>query len=133
MFLSVIGAFGLLLGGFQGIFPVATSTGGSVTAVPTVAGVLILVGICYLNVRLIYANVARSSGNAALLRSALRYRWRPLLLIGIALLMLIAVPVLNLLVPALMCTSVLHLAYRDNIGRLAVSAEVTGMSWQQTP
>lgn len=87
--------------------------------IPTVAAILILAGICYLNVRLIYANVARSSSNRALLVSNLRCRWRPLLLIGIALLLLIAVPILNLLVPALMCTSVLHLAYRDNIARLA--------------
>jgi hypothetical protein len=208
LFLSFIGTFGLLLGGFQGLIPMAAHTGSSVVAapamginfiisaaqalilvaavvavlyvlfylflvvttvriavphillpiatervshglalanipttsqedgvrrkpwnrvlflaalmcIPVVAIVLILAGICYLNVRLIYANIARGSSNRTLLISNLRHRWRPLLLIGIALLLLVAVPILNLLAPALMCTSVLHLAYRDNIARLA--------------
>lgn len=88
--------------------------------IPALAGLMIVAGFCYLNVRLIYATVARDTENPGQLFSSLRWRWRPLLIIGVFLMLLLAIPLLNLLVPALMCTAVLNLAYRDNIGRLSL-------------
>lgn len=87
--------------------------------IPAVASILLLAGLCYLNVRLIYASLTRDAAQRAALSASLHWRWRPLLLIGIILLLLVAVPVLNLLVPALMCTAVAQLAFRDNLSRLS--------------
>lgn len=87
--------------------------------IPAVAGFLLVAGLCYLNVRLIYGGIARSTGPGTDLAASLQWRWRPLLLIGAFLLLLVAVPVLNLTVPVLMCTAVARLAFRNNLPRLS--------------
>jgi hypothetical protein len=83
--------------------------------VPVMAAAMLILLACYVNVRLVYGSVAKRSGQRAAQLQALQWRWRPLLLIGIGCLVLLAIPVLNLLVPALMCTAVIRLAFRDNL------------------
>jgi uncharacterized protein involved in cysteine biosynthesis len=86
------------------------------------AAVVLALGACYLNVRLIYGTIARRSGQRRAMLEALDDRWRPLLLIGIAVLVLLLIPVLNLAVPSLMCTAVLHLAHRSRLPPAAIGA-----------
>jgi len=82
--------------------------------IPVLCACLILLGMCYLNVRLLYANAASKTASPELEASRLTKKWRPLLLLGTALIFLIAIPVFNLLVPGMMCTCVLHLLYRNS-------------------
>ncbi len=87
--------------------------------IPFVAGVVLFLGICYANAWLLYHCAARRMPSPALEMRRLQWRWRPLLWLGVLLLLLAVVPVINLLVPALMCTSILHLICRDNAAPLA--------------
>lgn len=81
--------------------------------IPVISGYLIVLGLCYLNVRLLYATVAGKTASPEMEMKRLEVKWRPLLLLGMALMFLTAIPVLNLLVPGMMCTCILHLVYRE--------------------
>ncbi|MFL6656734.1 MAG: hypothetical protein ACJ8GW_01580 [Massilia sp.] len=94
--------------------------------VPVLAAAMLILLACYLNVRLIYGSVAKRSGQRAAQLLALQWRWRPLLLIGVACLLLLVIPVFNLLVPALMCTAVIRLAFRNNLDALRAGGGCSG-------
>jgi hypothetical protein len=93
-------------------------------SIPILAGISFLIAVCYLNVRLIYSSVSKKLHQSASTKQSLRLRWRPLLLIGIVSILLLAIPAFNLLVPAVMCTSTIHLACRDNISLLTPVLDV---------
>ncbi|XZG70004.1 hypothetical protein ACTSKR_15365 [Chitinibacteraceae bacterium HSL-7] len=82
--------------------------------VPLVAGLLLLGVLATFNLLLLYAATLRALPEPKSRLLALRWRWRPMSLIGFVLLALTFIPVVNLLVPALMCTTMIHLACRNN-------------------
>jgi hypothetical protein len=81
---------------------------------PVVAGAVVLGVLASLNLLLLYAATVRALPQAIPRVLALRWRWRPMCLIGFVLLVLICIPLLNLLVPAVMCATMVHLSCRDN-------------------
>ncbi|WP_005032975.1 EI24 domain-containing protein [Holophaga foetida] len=96
-------------------------------SVPVIAGITLILLGCYIHPRALFAVAAKRMPSLPPWRPSLRWRWRPLLLIGVALMALLAIPVFNLAVPAIMCTSILHLLLRPNYptahGALAPSLE----------
>lgn len=91
--------------------------------IPIVSCYVMVLGLCYFNVRLLYGAVARNAPSPQEQSRYLVERWRPLLLLGIGLMLLLLVPVVNLLVPAMMCTCIVHLVHRDNIPALSLMAD----------
>lgn len=81
--------------------------------IPLLAGLVLFLMLCYMNMRLMYSKAAHSMPSPAAEIQKLSHLWRPLLLLGIALMFLTAIPVFNLLVPGMMCTCVFHLIHRD--------------------
>ncbi|WP_028453499.1 hypothetical protein [Chitinilyticum aquatile] len=81
---------------------------------PVASWFVLLTIMAMLNLLLLYGAVIRALPETRAALLAVRWRWRPMLLIGLLLLVLALIPVLNLLAPALMCTTMAHLACRDN-------------------
>jgi hypothetical protein len=96
--------------------------------VPLLAGVVLVLTACYLNVRLIYVAMAKRTSLSVSALTAIRWRWRTLFLVGFFLTILLVVPVVNLLVPAMLYTSTLHLLCRQNVLRLAGTTEPAELS-----
>ena len=96
--------------------------------VPLLAGVVLVLTACYLNVRLIYVAMAKRTSLSVSALTAIRWRWRTLFLVGSFLTILLVVPVVNLLVPAMLYTSTLHLLCRQNVLRLAGTTEPAELS-----
>lgn len=81
---------------------------------PLASWFVLLTIMAMLNLLLLYAAASRALPETRLTLLAVRWRWRPMLLIGLLLLVLALIPFLNLLAPALMCSTMMHLACRDN-------------------
>ncbi|GAA5013433.1 EI24 domain-containing protein [Massilia kyonggiensis] len=80
--------------------------------VPILSGWVLLLLAVYLNVRLPYASAVRRVHGKVRGRLPLHDHFPPLLMLGVLTVLAVLVPVLNLLLPAVMCTSVLHLVRR---------------------
>lgn len=88
---------------------------------PAVAGITIVLMLCYFNVRLLYATVESRFARYDSTAISSGANWRPLLLIGIMQILLLCIPLINLVIPALMCTSVLRLHGLDSGERLELN------------
>jgi hypothetical protein len=80
--------------------------------IPILSGWVLLLLAVYLNVRLPYASAVRRVYGKAPGRLPLHDHFPPLLMLGVLTVIGVLIPVLNLLLPAVMCTSVLHLVRR---------------------
>ncbi|HSC80584.1 MAG TPA: hypothetical protein VLC08_09530 [Chitinolyticbacter sp.] len=79
--------------------------------IPVLGGLLVWAGLCYINVRSLYAAARRQSRRDRLtLPTPNAHQGRVLLCLGLLLPLVLLVPVLNLLLPAWLCTSVLQVA-----------------------
>jgi hypothetical protein len=80
--------------------------------IPILSGWVLLLLAVYLNVRLVYRSAVRRVYGKMPGPLPLHDQFPPLLMLGVLTVLAVLVPVLNLLLPAVMCTSVLHLVRR---------------------
>jgi hypothetical protein len=80
--------------------------------IPILSGWVLLLLAVYLNVRLVYGSAVRRVYGKTSRPLPLHDHVPPLLMLGMLTVIAVLVPVLNLLLPAVMCTSVLHLVRR---------------------
>ena len=80
--------------------------------IPIVSSWVLLLFAVYLNVRLLYGSAIRRVYGRRPGPLPLHDQFPPLLMLGVLSVIGVLVPVLNLLLPAVMCTSVLHLVRR---------------------
>lgn len=80
--------------------------------IPILSGWVLLLLAVYLNVRLVYGSAVRRVYGKTPGPLPLHDHVPPLLMLGVLTVIAVLVPVLNLLLPAVMCTSVLHLVRR---------------------
>ena len=80
--------------------------------IPIVSSWVLLLLAVYLNVRLLYGSAVRRVYGNVPGPLPLHDHFPPLLMLGVLSVIGVLVPVLNLLLPAVMCTSVLHLVRR---------------------
>lgn len=82
--------------------------------IPILSGYLLLLIALYINVRLLYPSAVKRVYAAIPGRLPLHEHFRPLLMLGTLALIIVFIPGLNLLLPAVLCTSILHLVRRGD-------------------